>query len=91
MTGLNQGQGQVMGGGLVGIASTVDAEGIMVYNDRTNYSEWEFIYDVTKDRGVPNLLTGPIGTPASSLGTLPPGQQAAPGVSVDPGIRGGNK
>jgi hypothetical protein len=25
-------------------------EGIIVYKDRSNYGEWEFIYDPTQDR-----------------------------------------
>lgn len=41
--------GQVMGGGIAGVASTLEAEAIMVYNERTKYNEWEFLYDVRKD------------------------------------------
>ena len=31
---------------------SVDMEGIIVYKDRSNYGEWEFIYDYTQDRSV---------------------------------------
>jgi hypothetical protein len=72
--GTNAPQGQQIGGGIAGVATTADAEGIKVYNDKTNYKEWEFIYDYTKDRGPASTPSGPGGTPASQLGT-PPGQQ----------------
>jgi type II secretory pathway pseudopilin PulG len=82
MAGLNnpaQG-GTVIGGGLVGVASKADADGIMVYNDRTNYGEWEFIYDITKDRPVTNPLSGSIGTPVGQMGTTPTPLQGTPGA-----------
>jgi hypothetical protein len=60
-----------MGSGIAGFASTADAEGIMVYNDRTNYGEWEFVFDPSKDNQVFNPTAGGIGTPASQLGTQP--------------------
>ncbi|MBZ5725372.1 MAG: hypothetical protein LAP87_10270 [Acidobacteriia bacterium] len=62
-----QQRGQVIGGGMAGVASTADADGIMVYNDRTNYSEWEFIFDPTKYKPPPNPTSGP--------GNVPPGNQ----------------
>jgi hypothetical protein len=31
--------------GIAGVASKREAEGIMVYNDKTKYNEWEFLYD----------------------------------------------
>ena len=72
--------GMVMGGGIAGVASKKDEEGIMVYNDHTNYKEWEFIFDPSKWRPPPNPLQnqagpgGPNGTPASQLGSMPQGQ-----------------
>ncbi|HVW84603.1 MAG TPA: collagen-like protein [Bryobacteraceae bacterium] len=41
--------GQTVGGGIGGVASKREQEGIKVYNDRTAYNEWEFVYDMTKD------------------------------------------
>jgi hypothetical protein len=74
--------GQQIGGGIAGVASTAETEGIKVYNEKTNYKEWEFIYDYTKDKG-PGVgpQTG-AGTPVNQLGTQP-GQQptGAPGQS----------
>jgi len=63
--------GQVVGGGIAGVASKADAEGIMVYHDRTNYKEWEFIFDPAKVKLVPNPLTGSAGTSAASMGSMP--------------------
>lgn len=40
---------QAMGGGIAGVASKFDAEGIKIYKEKTNYKEWEFIYDPTKE------------------------------------------
>jgi hypothetical protein len=39
-------------GGIAGVASTADGKGIHVVNDHAKYKEWEFIYDVKKDKTV---------------------------------------
>jgi uncharacterized membrane protein YgcG len=55
------------GSGLVaGVASKAQLEGIMVYNDRTAYDEWEFIFDPSKVPPIPASIgsTG-AGTPGS--------------------------
>jgi len=62
--------GQVIGGGIAGVASTVDEEGIMSYNDRTNYKEWEFLFDPLKVKPLPNPLANSVGTPAQQLGNM---------------------
>ena len=69
------GGGLVIGGGIAGVASKADQVGIMVYNDRTNYKEWEFIFDPSKWRPPANPLAtaGPAGTPASQIGSMPGG------------------
>lgn len=36
-------------GGIAGVASKREAESIKVYNERTKYNEWEFVYDVRQD------------------------------------------
>lgn len=63
--------GTIMGAGIAGVASNADSEGIMIYNDRTNYKEWEFIHDPLKVKPVPNPLNGSPGTPANQLGSTP--------------------
>jgi hypothetical protein len=42
--------GTALGGGIAGVASKYDAEGIKIYKERTNYKEWEFVYDPSKDQ-----------------------------------------
>ena len=53
--GMPQGNpgGQTIGGGIAGVASTAEGEGVKVYNDRTLYQEWEFIYDPQKQEADP--------------------------------------
>jgi len=65
--------GQIIGGGIAGVASTLEAEGILVYNDRTKYNEWEFVYDIRKDP----LKMGQMGQAA-----LPQGTQADSGKTM---------
>jgi hypothetical protein len=43
------GAGVALGPGIAGVASKFDAEGIKIVNERTNYKEWEFIYDIQKE------------------------------------------
>jgi hypothetical protein len=83
LAGLGQTQGAAMASGMAGVASKMDSEGLMVYNDRTNYKEWEFVYDPTKDRPRQDprsmLVGNQMGTPSSST----------PGVSTQPNQPGG--
>ena len=82
--------GTTVGAGIAGVATNADAEGIMVYNDHTNYKEWEFIFDPSKVKPVPNPLTGALGTSAAQMGSMPgqmpgqPGQPGTPAPPVDP-------
>jgi hypothetical protein len=46
--GVGQQGGVVLGGGIAGVASKADMEGIRTYNERTNYKEWEFLFDFRK-------------------------------------------
>lgn len=62
-------QSQGLGGGIVGFASKVDREGIKIYNEKTNYKEWEFVYDASKQAG----LGGGAITPGQRQGTVGPG------------------
>jgi len=78
--------GQTIGGGIAGVASNADEEGIKIYNERTNYKEWEFLYDYTKDHG-PAGAAG-IGTPVNQLGQQPGQQLGQPGTPMQPGAPG---
>ncbi len=62
-------QSQGLGGGIVGFASKVDREGIKIYKEKTNYKEWEFVYDATKQSG----MGGGMNTPGQRQGTVGPG------------------
>jgi hypothetical protein len=96
--------GAIMGGGIAGVASKGEGESIMVYGDRTDFSEWEFIYDPMKFRvpANPNSGSGAGGVPASQLastagmsspgtpiGTGPGGSQVAGQGSMGAGGMGG--
>jgi hypothetical protein len=72
--------GQQFGGGIAGVASKSENPSIMVYNDRTRYNEWEFIFDMTKQGPVQNPFGNVPGTPAANLA---PGF-GAPGLPVSP-------
>jgi len=76
------GQPTTIGGGIAGFASTVDADSIMVYNDHTNYSEWEFIFDPTKWVRPPNPNQGAVGTPVNQIGSMPTGGPGGTPVSA---------
>src|ERR1035441_1808724 len=65
LAGVQGAQGNLMGGGIAGVASTAESDSIMIYYDRSMYNEWEFVYDPTKERPLPNPAGGgTIGTPA---------------------------
>jgi hypothetical protein len=63
--------GQVIGGGIAGVASKREQEGIKVYKDKTKYNEWEFVYDISKDQ--------------SRAGASVPAQQQQQGQPGQPG------
>ena len=60
--------GATMGGGIAGVASKYEAEGIMVINQRTKINEWEYIFDPTKYHAPPNPIAGAVGTPQQQMG-----------------------
>jgi len=77
--GAQQAGGVMLGGGIAGVASKADMEGIRSYNDRTNYKEWEFLFDFRKALQAAGLGTGQPGAPgqgspqSSSPFERPPG------------------
>lgn len=66
--------GMPMGGGIAGVASKADMEAIRVYNSRTNYKEWEFLFDFRKAM----QAAGQGGALGRGGQTGAPGQQADP-------------
>jgi type II secretory pathway pseudopilin PulG len=67
MPQVTAGNSGVIGGGIAGIASRVDADSIMVCGDHTNYQEWEFIFDPSKWRAPADPRKTVTGTPAGNL------------------------
>ena len=82
--GMPTGNAGMMGNGIAGVASKADEDSIMVYNNHTNYGDWEYIFDFTKYRPPPNPLVGSQGTPASQMGNMPRGTVGTP-VGQQPG------
>lgn len=79
-----------LGAGIAGVASKREATGIKIYNERTRYDEWEFVYDQTKEAKSQMQAAG-----VNSQGTNQPGgplqsnQQGSQQVSQPAGQRGG--
>jgi hypothetical protein len=79
---------QTIGGGIAGVATTAEGEGVKVYNDRTLYQEWEFIFDPSKQKIIPNPnAAGAGGTPANRMnqGTQSPGTGFGTQTGPQPG------
>ena len=76
-------QPQGLGAGIIGLASNVDREGIKIYNEKTNYKEWEFVYDPEKEAG--------IGGAGGQIGGRPqiPGQSPVQMPGLIPGMNEG--
>lgn len=72
--------GLTIGGGIAGVASKAESDSIKLYNDRQKYNEWEFVYDMKKDKRLQKqagmsgqgLGAGPLG---NMPGSVPPQQQ----------------
>jgi len=78
------GGGQITGGGLVGVASKLEGPSIKVYNERSAYHEWEFIYDPKNDKSL--ALAG---APAPGGGTAPASRGAQTPAGAGGGFGGG--
>jgi hypothetical protein len=86
--------GSTIGGGIAGVASKLEQEGIKRYRERALYNEWEFVYDLTKDTSrtggaVPQTASMVNGnasaTSATTTGTTAPAfNPAVPSAPVAP-------
>jgi len=89
LAGVQSGGVQITGG-LAGVASKVEEEGIKVYNDRSAYHEWEFVYDVRKDAAKATAaMIGGQGAAGAGSGAGPssgPGTGTGGGTGAIPGI-----
>jgi hypothetical protein len=71
--------GQTIGGGIGGFASKFEQEGIKTYHEKTSYDEWEFVYDISKDksRGGGAAQAIPQQQQQQQPGQQQPGQQSS--------------
>jgi type II secretory pathway pseudopilin PulG len=79
------GSGPTFGGGpIIGVAGTRNQASIHVWNDKTNYKDWEFYYDPRFDvpTGVPGGVAG--GVPGGSPSASPPGGAITPNPQPQP-------
>ncbi|MBV8817634.1 MAG: hypothetical protein JO022_04700 [Acidobacteriaceae bacterium] len=65
--------GQMMGGALAGVASTVHGRGILRVNDQTDYALWEFYYNPMKDTTAGAQMPRPMTSGTNLNGTSTPG------------------
>ena len=88
-TGQAGGAPSGLGAGLVGIATTIEMEGIRRYKDHSNYSEWEFIFDPkdskgsqgqgsSNQKGTAGNASNPGNSASAPFGGMPPGVPAPP-------------
>lgn len=87
----NQG-GQFGAGGLAGVASKFEGKGIKVYNERSKYEEWEFVFDMKNDPRLQQQIqqlqgANPLGGQAvpGGQGNRPGGQNPGPPGFGNPG------
>ncbi len=62
--------GMMIGGGIAGVASKMEQGSIKLYNERQKYDEWEFVYDIKKDKRLKQQL-GQMNTGAPPTGLTP--------------------
>ena len=76
--------------GIAGVASKVEDRGVMVYEGRENYNEWEFVYDYRQDQG---FGAAGAGVPGTMAGQRPaagqPGLTSGGFMTARPGAVGG--
>ena len=56
-------EGKVFGGNIIGVGSKINKPSLRIYDGATNYREWEFIWDPTKDVVVTGQPAAPGGNP----------------------------
>lgn len=86
--GLGTPQNNAVGGGIAGVASTHTGASIKVYNERSKYEEWEFVY--TPQQGGAGGIGGAAGAGGQAGGRGGQGGQGgAPGATGGRGGQGG--
>ena len=85
------GTGPTFGGGpVVGVASTSKKESIKIWNKKTHYNEWEFVFDPTLDLSMAQAVAGVTGQNPLAPGVQTPGAQAptTPPTTTSPATPG---
>ncbi len=76
---------QTIGGGIAGVASKFAGPTIKSYGGRTDYSEWEFIYQLPQQAGIPQNGQALGGQPYTGPNTNVPGPPPAGAPPPPPG------
>ena len=85
-TGIERlGSGQVIGGPIVGVASTSKDATIREFNHKKKYKDWAFVYDPAQDG---RLITTPYQPQLPGIGQQP-NLNGATGINGQPGNNGG--
>jgi len=80
---------QTIGGGIAGVASKLEEDGIKIYKDQKSYHKWEFVYDISKDPARTGAAAGlPQGAPppGTPIGGAAP--NATPPANGTPAMNG---
>jgi hypothetical protein len=77
--------GAMMGGFIVGVASTSHHQSIRIWNNRTHYDEWEFLAVDTGGVGMPGGGGGARIQPGAGGQTPSPGETLSPSGTIMPG------
>ena len=73
-------------GGIAGVASKLESKGIMIYNEKSKYNEWEFLYDMKKEQEkAANAAAGQMGG-GQNPGQGGPGNPSQSGLGQQPGF-----
>jgi hypothetical protein len=70
---------QIVGGGIAGVASKREQEGIKLYKEKKKYNEWEFVYDITKDPARTGVAPGAMPNGGNPLSAAAAGAQQSQG------------
>jgi len=85
------GNGQTVGGGqIMGVASVSKKHSIKEFNDKDEYDQWYFVYDLRLEQsgGTGVTVAAPRGGSAAAGSSGTPGATGAPGATGTPGASG---
>jgi len=74
---------QAVGGGIAGVASTFEGATIKSYGEKTKYQEWEFVFQLQQQQGVPGAGANPLQNGAQNANN--PNNPNGAGSNTNPG------